>query len=283
MSLTERDNIYFMSDSAFVQKNINDAPMTFKKHKHDFVEMVYVMRGKYTHTIDGKEYIARHGDMVIINYNQTHEIKGEGVYVNILMKPEYINVSLANYENAFALLNLSEFEDFKKTLDKSKTLITFSKNEQGEIENIIEGIIKEKNDCTPGYELAVRSRFNLLLIMIFRKMSLNFDNGFDGVSEKLLHYITLHCGENITLSSVAKMCSYNTSYFSRIFKEYTSKTFTSFLKEARIEKAANLILSTNLKIDEIAFQVGYSDKTKFFAHFKEFKGTTPLKLRKSKN
>ena len=112
-------------------------------------------------------------------------------------------------------------------------------------------------------------------------MSLDLEFSFDGISEKLLSYIELHCSEKLALESIAKMCSYAPAYFSRVFKNYTGQNFTSYLKKVRIEKAANLLLTTDTKITDIVYLVGYSDKTKFFSHYKSIMGTSPLKYRKS--
>ena len=284
MSLIEKEGKFFMSDSAYIFSVQSASSVNCAEHKHDFVEMVYMLRGKCVHIIDGKEYPVRRGDLVIVNYNQTHSIVGntEACYVNILMKPEYISRSLTNHENAFALLQLSEFEDFSKILDESKCKVTFAGEERGRIEEIIAVISNEMREKSPGYELAIRSQFNLLLIMIFRKMSFKLDNTFVGVSDKLLCYINNHCHEKLTLEGIAKMCSYNTSYFSRIFKAYTGITFTSYLKKVRIEEAAVLLTTTELKVTDILYMVGYNDRTKFFSHFKSLKGISPLKYRKSK-
>jgi AraC-like DNA-binding protein len=246
---------------------------------------VYILKGKSVQFIDGKEYHVRHGDVLIINYNQTHSaINSEDFsYVNILMKPEYINNSLARSENAFALLHLSEFESFRKILDESKCKISFSGEERNRIEEIISILSEEMEQKSPGYELAVRSQLNLLLIMIFRKMSLKLENIFDGVSEELLMYIREHCSEKLSLKSIAELCAYNTSYFSRIFKERVGMTFTEYLKRVRLEKAAIMMETTTSNITDIAYSVGYTDKTKFFSDFKQLKGVSPLKFRKSKN
>ncbi len=283
--ITEKDNRYYMSDGAGIfygtetPKSINKAP-----HTHEFVEIVYMLKGKCTHIIDGKEYFVRHGDMVIINYNQTHEIKGDSAasYINILIKPKYINQSLKNQENAFALLNLSEFNDFSKILDMSKCKITFSGDERDQAENVISIISREMAEKAPGYELAIHSQFNLLLIMIFRKMSLKLDGVVWGINDELLAYIKSHCHENFSLEDMAKMCSYNTSYFSRKFKEFAGVTFRTYLKNARLNKAIMLLETTDTKVSDIIEQVGYSDRTKFFSHFAAFTGMTPLKYRNSK-
>ena len=109
------------------------------------------------------------------------------------------------------------------------------------------------------------------------------ESGFDGVSEKLLSYISQNCDKKITLKSVAELCSYNPSYFSRIFKYATGQTFTAYLKKERIRKAENLLEKTDLRITDIPWEVGYSDATAFFADFKKITGKTPMQYRKSKN
>lgn len=285
MPVIEKDNKFYMSDYFTIEHNERDAGnVSYHEHYHDFVELVYTLRGRCIHKINGVEYSVKRGDMLFINYNQSHSINGIGdnYYINILLKPEYINMGLVNQENAFALLNLNGFDDFIKILDESKSKVTFSGEERDRIEEIISVIKKETEEKNPGYDLAIRSELNLLLIMVFRKMSLAIDEGIGGIDEKLLAYIHQHSAEKLSLTDVAKKCSYNSSYFSRAFKEYTGCTFTAYLKKVRMEKAMQLIEATNLKITDIYEQVGYSDKTKFFAHFKSFAGVSPLNYRKSK-
>ena len=149
-------------------------------------------------------------------------------------------------------------------------------------EEIIKIIIDEYKTKAPGYELAIRSQFNFLIIMIFRKMQLNLDNHFDGVSDKLINYISLHCGEKLTLNTVANLCSYNPSYFSRVFKDFTGYNFISYLRKIRITKAAQLISDTDIMIKDIMCEVGYTESNKFFSDFKKVYGVTPLQYRKSK-
>ncbi len=283
MPVIEKDNKFYMSDYVTIEHNERDAGnVSYHEHYHDFVELVYTLRGRCIHKVNGVEYSVKRGDMLFINYNQSHSITGIGdnYYINIMLKPEYINRGVGNQENAFALLNLNGFEDFIKILDKSKSKVSFSGEERDRIEEIISVIKRETEEKKPGFDLAIRSELNLLLIMVFRKMSLAIDEGIGGIDEKLLFYIHQHSAEKLTLADVAKKCSYNSSYFSRAFKEYTGLTFTAYLKKVRMEKSIKLLESTNMKINNIYEEVGYSDKTKFFAHFRSITGVSPMKYRK---
>ena len=284
MAITRKANKFYMSETALVQyvEYLNER--TIEEHLHDFVEIVYILKGRCIHVIDGAEYIMKHGDLLIMNYNNIHGMKAEkGLkYVNILLKPQYINQSLIDCENAFELLKLSEFEEFREILDKSKSKITFSGDERERFESIISTLLNEIEKKPPGHEIAVRSQFNILLITIFRKMAFELDGTFNSMSEKLLNYIKKHCSEKLTLEGIARQCSYNPSYFSRMFKEYTGYTFIGYLKKIRMQKAVDMVLNSDMNITDIVYATGYSDATKFFKHFKEYTGLTPLKLRKSK-
>lgn len=285
MTLVEENNKYYISGriSVMIARNPNGVNETM--HKHDFIEIVYMLKGECVHTVDGKDYEVSHGDMLVINYNQTHSIRSDSplVYVNILIKPEYVNESLANSENAFSLLNLSEFKDFAEILDKNKVKIRFFGDEKRKTEDVITSLLEEMKAKNPGHELYVRSQFNILLLTIFRKMSLNLESKVYDVSEELLDYIRSNCTERLTLNQLADMCSYNCAYFSRLFKEYAGLTFTQYLKKCRIERAKYLIETTNMKITDIAYEVGYVNKTKFFSHFKSVCSMSPLEYRKSIN
>ena len=70
-----------------------------------------------------------------------------------------------------------------------------------------------------------------------------------------------------TLEALAEKCFYNPSYFSRAFKAYAGVTFSEYLTECRIERAKELLSATELSIETVIGESGYSNRTKFFADF----------------
>lgn len=252
-----------------------------QEHTHDFIEIVYIFSGKSNHNIDGKPYTANKGDMLIIDCGQKHSITGgKGEYVNIFLKPEFINESLKNHESSLSLLNLKGFSVFRETLTHIKNMVTFTDFERNTVETVILNLETELNDAPAGYEVSTYAWYNLLLVMIFRKMSL-LTPRFDGISEELLLYLRTHCHERLEMNKIASLCHYNPAYFCRSFKEFAGVTFTQYLKNARIERAMQLLAGTKLQIHEICDEVGYVDKTKFFQDFRQIAGVTPLAYRKS--
>jgi len=280
--ITYSQNKYFMTEEVFVLPQRMHQPI--ETHCHDFLELVYMYRGKCVHTVDGVEYPVSHGDMLIINYNQNHAVNGDSSveFINILMKPEFISSSLDQPDNAFSLLSLAEFEDLRRIVNKNNCVISFSGGERSVLETLILSLHKELSDRSPGWQLAVRSQLNLLLITVFRKMAL-VKELTGQLSEALLAYVRQHCDEKLTLQALALQNHYNPSYFSRLFRQYTRMSFTDYLRTVRIEKAQHLIQQTDAKINDIYPMVGYSDKTRFFKDFHQLVGMTPLAYRKSKS
>lgn len=80
-----------------------------KPHKHDFLEMVYVIEGKAYHELNGRNAIIEKGDYFIIGYEAYHQYYSVGnkdfVIINILFKPEIIDRVLIHCRSFQDLLN----------------------------------------------------------------------------------------------------------------------------------------------------------------------------------
>jgi len=68
-------------------------------------------------------------------------------------------------------------------------------------------------------------------------------------------------------------------YFCKLFKKVTGTTFTEFVSRTRVEKAKNLLLNPNLRVSEIAYEVGFQSLTHFNRVFKQIMGESPTEYR----
>ena len=82
--------------------------------------------------------------------------------------------------------------------------------------------------------------------------------------------IDLHfCDSELSLRTLARDLFINDSYLSRIFKNETQKRISEYILEKRIEKACELLRTTDLKVYQIAEQVGIQDAHYFGQCFKK--------------
>ena len=92
-------------------------------------------------------------------------------------------------------------------------------------------------------------------------------------------FIHEHLTEDLTVFTLAKQFHVARSYFSRLFKKEMGEGCNDYITHKRIEKAKQLLLSTNLKTYEIAEQVGYHDTNYFSLAFKKNIGVSPTEFK----
>ncbi|MFQ7001540.1 MAG: response regulator [Clostridium sp.] len=96
-------------------------------------------------------------------------------------------------------------------------------------------------------------------------------------------YIIKNFNKNITLKAVAAAVFLSQNYLSALFKKELNEGFYDFLSNYRINVSKQLLLTTNLKVYEIAERVGYNDSITFGRAFKKITGTTPNGFRNGTN
>lgn len=95
------------------------------------------------------------------------------------------------------------------------------------------------------------------------------------IMQRALSYIRNHYGEHITLDEVARAVHLSPSYFSRMFKLETGKTFSEYLQDIRIDQAKGYLRRWDYPMADIAEQTGFFDQSHFIKAFKQATGITP--------
>jgi AraC-like DNA-binding protein/ligand-binding sensor protein len=117
------------------------------------------------------------------------------------------------------------------------------------------------------------------LSMLSNQVVLQQENAEPPVITRAKDYIQEHQTENLRLGHVAKAVNTSTFYFCKMFKKATGINFTDYLSRVRIEKSKNLLLNPNLRVSEIAFEVGFQSLTHFNRVFKKILGQSPTEYR----
>jgi len=117
------------------------------------------------------------------------------------------------------------------------------------------------------------------LSMKSNQIAVQTANAEPPVITKAKEYIREHHTEDLSLGQVAAAVHTSVFYFCKLFRKVTGTTFTEFVSRTRIEKAKNLLLNPNLRISEIAYEVGFQSLTHFNRVFKKVIGESPTDYR----
>ena len=281
------DRKKFMNPQENININYNKKDKGCVIHTHEFVELIYCVEGTATHIIDGLEYEVEAGDLLFVNYGQTHSFEANEAYeyYNLLYLPAFFSEELINSENIYEIFEISMFREFENYHDSHSQIVRFRGNEYLEIRKMAEDMEREFCKKETGYRSILNGYSRVLFSKILRKIKCGEVNAevekcVNHLTADLLNYINENCFEKISLKELAERTFYSPSYLSRVFRTQYGISLSEYVKEKRMEEAARLLCSSDLSNEEIMNRVGYTDRKQFYKSFREIYQLTPAQFRK---
>ncbi len=119
------------------------------------------------------------------------------------------------------------------------------------------------------------------VVRIFDTVERHVDATLPSTVAKALKIIREESAGSLTRAGVARKAGVSPSHLAELLHERTGRTFTGLVREARIERACGLLLTTGLSMAEIAAECGFCDQSYFTHVFQRLKKTTPKQYRDS--
>lgn len=248
-------------------------------HKHDYIEMTYVINGKGIHIIDGEIYDVSKGHICIVNENVPHSLfptdpqnEGNLAVFNCMFKKEYFINLLLRY--------MKEEGIFNGIITNEEQFMMFQDDSVYRVSALFENLFHEftfKRSYT-------REMLDLLSVQIFIMLNRLYLREADSTSSSIilsgiLSYIGEHYNEKVDISMLAQSVNLSKSYLSVLFKKYTGFSIIEYLQKKRIDHACNHIIKGDGNFRDIAFKVGYNDYSFFLKTFKKIVGMTPREFK----
>ncbi|HIU75720.1 MAG TPA: helix-turn-helix domain-containing protein [Candidatus Pelethocola excrementipullorum] len=246
--------------SCFSTENIS-----FPAHLHRSVELLFVIEGALEVTVQDQTMILNSGGIALIFPDMLHSYQTDAANKVFLciFNPEYVG----DYYNLFRgqqpqvpFLN-SEHLHPDVSLGISRML--------------------EFNQTTPAISEAW---LHLILTYLLPNVKLSPLKRTDNteLTHMLIHYISQHFQEALTLERIAGDLHFNKYYISRIFAKKLHCGFYDYLNRIRLDYAAHLILKSDQKLTGIWQESGFESQRTFNRAFQKEYGMTPTEYRKIK-
>lgn len=100
--------------------------------------------------------------------------------------------------------------------------------------------------------------------------------------KKSIEYIGNHYADEITVTKVAAHINFSPTYFSRLFKKETGRSYVEYVQFVRLQRAIALIRHSDETLEQIAEELGFNTPNYFCNVFKKFVGLTPSEYRATK-
>ena len=257
----------------------------FPKHRHNYVEVIYMCQGQTTHIIDGNQVVLQAGELLFLNQNAIQEIQPAGerdIAVNFIILPEF-------FDTAFRMMGEEEnsLRDFLISCLRQEhqygNYLHFQVSDILPIQNLVENMVWTIFYDQPNKRRCNQITMGLLLLQLLNHVdrmetgTAAFDRELTGT---VFNYIEEHY-KNGSLSELAEIMGYDVYWLSREIKKRTGKTYKELLQSRRMRQAAYLLKNSRLPVADIIESVGYDNTSYFFRKFKECYGVSPKMYRDS--
>lgn len=259
---------------------------SFPLHWHEETEIIYVQEGCICVSIQNTEYTVHRGEIVLIHPQTIHAIKqhgdSDGLYFNILFRLSMLE------SGADDLCREKYFEPIysRKLLMPEYISLYHPLNQQ--LAPVIESMLHDPKNRSFRSELIIKAKLFKIIYDILGYCEASDKNQVysDIIFDKLkisLRHLEEHYAENITVETLASLSNYSVSHFSKLFKQLTGESLTQYLKNYRLETAADRLLNEDTRVSEIAVSCGFSNLSYFSrAFYHKFK-VSPSDFRKKRN
>ncbi len=245
--------------------------LSYRAHWHTELELVYVESGNIWVGINNHRLNLVNGDLAIITSGDIHyyETKDKSSIVLLIFKPEFFGITASRLGNQRLS---SSFLSEKIVNHKIKPILYDLLEEVGDRQILHEQYIKAKL-----IELSVsilRYLPNQLTINKHKRDFSKLDN-----FREILMYIENNFTRELSLQNLAAKFNIDPYNLSKLFNSITGNNLKTYINILRVTKAKNMIIHTNEKMIDIAFECGFNSIRTFNRAFKKHYGSTPSSYR----
>ena len=258
--------------------------------KRTGLTLKYVLNGTEGYRIDGEKRTLNSGQFLISNcgqelachFDEDKPVQGLCMYIDEnLIKQRISEASLTEdqlLDGGTILTELPEFRDFVYTAGY-RALGHFAANTANSIDKL--------SDLGTGAffhvladEMVKHNRTDNKKVSLFPGTKNSTKEEIHRRITTCINFIYAHYDKDLSIGELAKISNMSEFHFLRSFKSGLGITPHKFINLLRLEKAAELLASSAILVNEIGFEVGYNDASSFGRVFKRHFSITPVEYRK---
>ncbi|MDD9266931.1 helix-turn-helix domain-containing protein [Paenibacillus sp. GCM10023248] len=255
-------------------------PSPWSWHSHKQVEFLVVTEGLLGIQTKHEHTVLSPGDVMVLGSSQPHRTYkySAGPLRQIVFQidlKQHFDLSTMPYLHCFSELThpLEEFNELFRTHTDVK---------QAAYE-LINQIYEESQSRKIGYELAISAAVKNLLLLLLRSDNRNLSAHADesGIARlrPALDYIDRHLSQRITVEDVCTLLNLSYHYFIKYFKKVMGISFVDYVNYKRIKKAERLLLTGDLSMMDVSFEVGILNMAQFYKLFKRHNQCSPKEFK----
>jgi AraC-like DNA-binding protein len=260
-----------------------------KQHKHTFFEITYILKGEGTYIINGNQFNFGANDLFLIMPDAEH-------YTQLRSTTSFLFIRFNNIYLQAQQVSDKQYSDLGEWIHKLEYILQNSSHLRGPVsihagdkqlvravcESILHGQLAQQ---TMQKEL-MQQLINTLITVVARNvamLNLQQPEGQPQAGRDILLYIHQHIyePEKLKAENIAAHFNISLNYISEYFKKVTQGGMQQYIINYKLSLIEIRLRHSDLRLNEIAGEFGFTDESHFTKTFKKHKGISPSAYRKN--
>jgi AraC-like DNA-binding protein len=257
---------------------------TKASRKNNFFELIYIIDGTGIQIINKNKFQYRKGNLFLITPQDVHSftIANPTTFFFLRFNESFIKQK----PNKEFVETVQRLEYILQNASHRPGCILKNKIDKPLIASLVASIINEVENKQLYYQKIVSQIVDTIITIVARNIALKLpknikENTGETVLE-ILHYIQENIFEPNKLTSVILSNHFGISlnYLGRYFKKQAGETLQEYIANYKVRLIEARLLNSDMRINEIAFELNFTDESHLNKIFKKHKGINPSEYRK---
>lgn len=272
-----RENLHKPFD--IIYQELDESPLS--EHKHSFFELVYIVSGAGLQCINNNVFDYHDGHLFLITPSDCHsfDVHSTTKFFFIRFNDIYLK------SNLIAPDTKQRLEFILDNANHKPGCIIRNQGDKLLIRPLIEAILREHINKDLYHTELVSQLVNTLIVVVARNIAKSLPEKIDICTESrtldILQYIqsNIYYPEKLKASIIAQHFGISEFYLGRYFKKHTNETMQQYIINYRIKLIETRLMYSNLRITEIASELGFADESHMNKLFKKYRNISPKEYR----
>lgn len=258
-----------------------------RKHKHTFFELVYIMSGEGLYHINENRYEYYPGNLFLVMPMEDHHttVKSTTSFLFVRFNNIYLKAQQAKEQHSSLGDWIQKLEYIFQNSNHLYGCIVRNVHDRPLVKAVTNAIVQEYVNQQTLHKELVQQLINTLLTVVARNISLH-------ISEKtkvshnatldIIHYINLNIyqPDKLKAENLASHFNISLNYISEYFKKHTGQNLQQYIINYKLSLVEIRLQHSDMRLNEIAYELGFTDESHLTKTFKKYKGVSPTEFRK---
>ena len=273
-------NLYLPFEVDF--KELEQFPKTIRKN--NFFELIYVVDGTGIQIINHNKFQYRKGNLFLVTPQDAHsfEILTVTKFFFLRFNEYYVKGNAQNPQSETVL----RMEYILQNASHRPGCILKNKIDKPLIASLIESIINEQNNQQIYHQKIIEQIVNAIITIVARNIALKLPKNIKETTGEMvleiLHYIqeNIYDPKQLKATIISEQFNISLHYLGKYFKKQTGETLQEYISNYKLRLIEARLLNSDMRINEIADELHFSDESHLNKVFRKHKGINPSEFRK---